>query len=339
MKQPTYCFETLEVNMHKVYDLIKTIADSESTVLITGGSGTGKDAISRLIHDQSIRRDNTYTAINCAAIPETLIETELFGYEAGAFTGAEGKQTGKFETASGGTVVLDEISEINLKTQAKLLRVLESREFYRVGGNEKVKLDVRIIITTNKNLKECIKNGTFREDLYHRLDVMRLEVPNLNERNKDIPLLVDFFVNELIRENERELTISPEVYHFLCQRRWEGNVRELKNFVTRMYYLAKNTSLTIQDLYQENLGIKQPVTQFTVPTADNLSLYEMEKRFILHTMTQVSGNKSKAARSLKISLKTLRNKLKEYDYSQSTVPFLPNNKPDYRLGGNMASLK
>ncbi|OVE80853.1 hypothetical protein BVY03_05165 [bacterium K02(2017)] len=313
MSQATFCYETLELKTNNIYKAIDNISETQSTVLVVGNSGTGKEAICQLLHQKGSSPNKPYIAINCSSIPEELIESELFGHEAGAFTDAQHTRMGKFELANGGTIVLDEINQMDIKMQAKLLRVLENREFYRLGGTESIALEARIIATTNQDLGESIKNGTFREDLFYRLDILRLELPDLNDRPKDIALLADFFLNQLIQENLRKVIFSPEIYHFLCQRQWEGNIRELKNFVTKLYFLSEEELLTIHDLYGDFLDYDSYQSQFVI-SANNMSLNEIEKKYILHTMHLVEGNKSKAARSLKISLKTLRSKLKEYDY-------------------------
>lgn len=318
MNKEKFCFDTLELKVHNLYNLVEQISQADSTILIKGESGTGKEALSHLIHEKSRRSQCNFLAINCSAIPENLIEAELFGYEAGSFTGATSAKAGKLETVGQGTLVLDEISGLDLKTQAKLLRVIEAKEFYRLGGQKPTKLEARIVATTNKDLIQLISKGLFREDLYYRLNVMKLNVPTLRERSKDIPLFVDFFLAELMRENSKTIEFSPEVYHFLCQQDWEGNIRELKNFVTRLFYLAKSDRLTVHDLIHENIGLEDSSPYFSVPGQD-LSLDEIEKKYILHTMNLTQGNKSRAARTLKISLKTLRSKLKEYDYTSPVI--------------------
>ncbi len=313
MKSVQFCYDTLEKSMSKLYEQVEKNA-STNTVLVSGKSGSGKESICRLLHEKGASSDSSpYLAINCSAIPQDLIEAELFGFEAGAFSGATEAKQGKLTQAHEGTLVLDEIGELDLKNQTKLLRVLESREFHPLGSNVAVKLTARIIATTNKNLADEVKNGRFRQDLFYRLDVMRLHVPGLNERPRDIPVLVDYFLKEFAKETGKNLSVSPEVYHVLCQRKWDGNIRELKNFVTRLFYLTTSTTITANDLTLTESSDSQNQRSFVV-AVDDISLHDMEKKFILHTMHRVAGNKSKAARFLKISLKTLRNKLKEYDY-------------------------
>lgn len=314
MFQEEYCYDTLEKTVGELYYAVRQIADSNGTILIQGKSGTGKEAICNLLCRGDVYRKRPVIAINCAAIPESLMESELFGFEPGAFTGAEHQQQGKFELAGDGTLILDEISEMSVAMQAKLLRVLEAREFYRLGGNAPIRVQARIIATTNRRLSDCVRAGTFREDLFYRLDVLRLEVPTLAERSRDIPLLVDHFLSQLIKGTSRRIRLSPEVYYFLCQKVWEGNIRELKNFVTRMFYLAEGEVVTIHDLGEHPLGASRSenVTLPFFSIGNNLSLEEMEKKYILQTLNVSKGNKSQAARMLQISLKTLRNKLKEY---------------------------
>lgn len=321
MSPTTYTYDTLEPVMSKVYEIISRSAQSSSTVLIEGPSGSGKEALCRLIHQKGFNPNEPYSAINCSAIPEHLMESELFGYEEGSFTGAEGLRQGRFEMAGNGTIVLDEISEMNLKTQAKLLRVLETKEFYRIGGQTPIKLKARILVTTNKNLSSLAHDNLFREDLFHRLNVVRISIPALSERTRDIPLLVDHFLDELKNEVGRKLTLSPEVYHFLCLRTWEGNIRELKNFITRIAYMTTRDLITVHDLGSEALGFEQSSEIFAI-TGHAVPLDEIEKKYILHTLHRVQGNKSKAARALKISLKTLRTKLKEYEYAGHGTLFM-----------------
>lgn len=331
MTDQKFCYDTLEKNMNALYQLVDQVAQTASTALILGPSGSGKEAIAKRIHDKSTRRDQPLVTINCAAIPENLIESELFGHEKGAFTDANNLQTGKFEQAGAGTIFLDEISEMDLKNQAKILRVLEAREFYRVGGQTAIAMQARIIASSNKCLKTLSNKGLFREDLYYRINAMAVKVPSLKERARDIPLLADFLMHRLQIENDRELKLSPEVFHFLCQKSWPGNIRELRNFLTQLFFTSSDKVLTIHDLYEATDTSYEEKAPFIVSADKELSLQEIEKYFILHTMTQVHGNKSAAARVLKISLKTLRNKLKEYAYCPPTKIEKEQIRPSYFL--------
>ncbi|MFN3660813.1 MAG: sigma-54-dependent transcriptional regulator, partial [Brevinematales bacterium] len=234
----------------QILSSLPQIAQSDAGVLITGENGTGKEVIARLIHYHSRRRYFPFVGVNCAAIPETLIESELFGYEKGAFTGASKQKKGKFEQAHKGTLFLDEIGDLSLSAQAKVLRVLQESEFERVGGNELVKVDVRIIAATNQNLVEKIQKGGFREDLYYRLNVVPLHLPPLRERKEDIPELVEYFLSEERERNRREITITPEAVTFLATQPWKGNVRELKNFIQRLVILCPSDTINLSYVQQ-----------------------------------------------------------------------------------------
>lgn len=304
-----YRFENIVAKspkMRQVIEVIKVIAKSNATILITGDSGTGKELVARAIHSQSHRRAKPFIAVSCAALPETLLESELFGHEKGSFTGAHAQKKGKFEIANTGTLFLDEIGEISANTQVHLLRVLEEKEFNRVGGNELVKVDVRVISATNKDLKKAVANGQFREDLYYRLNVVTIELPPLREREDDIPLLAQHFLKKFAIENQKEITgFSPDAIDFLLKYDWPGNVRELENAIERAVILAKNTSIEVTDLPQQNL-----ISAGLAPQGGMLR--EVEKNHILGVLTQSRRNYSKAARLLGISRATLYNKVKAY---------------------------
>jgi DNA-binding NtrC family response regulator len=298
-------------SMQKIFEMIQTVASSRSSVLITGESGTGKELIAKAIHYNSPRKSGPFIKINCAALPEGLVESELFGHEKGSFTGAIKQTKGKFELAHTGTLLLDEISEISLGLQAKLLRVLQEREFERVGSADTIQVDVRIISTSNRNLKELIAQNKFREDLYYRLNVIPISLPCLKDKKEDIPILVDHFVKKYNSENNREIeAVSEKAYELLMNYHWPGNVRELENYVERAIVTAKNKTLTPQDFPKElSLG------EFSYSNATievGKSLYDMEKSLILKTLEKTEGNRTKAAEILDVSTRTLRNKLEEY---------------------------
>jgi len=304
-----YRFENIiakSPKMQRVVELIKVVAKSNATVLITGDSGTGKELVARAIHSQSYRRDKPFIAVSCAALPESLLESELFGHEKGAFTGAYAQKKGKFEAANRGTLFLDEIGEMSANIQVHLLRVLEEKEFTRVGGNELIKVDVRVISATNKDLKKAVANGEFREDLYYRLNVVTIELPPLRERKEDIPLLAQHFLKKFAVENQKEVTdFSPQATDFLLKYDWPGNVRELENAIERAVILAKDSYIDIADLPQENRLLVH-----SAPRGE--SLREVEKNHILNILNETGGNYSEAARILGISRVTLYNRLRAY---------------------------
>jgi two-component system response regulator FlrC len=290
--------------MHKVVSIVENLAASDITVLIFGESGTGKELLARQIHRMSRRADKPFIAVNCAAIPDNLLESELFGHEKGAFTGATEKRIGKFELAKGGTILLDEIGEMSMILQAKLLRVLQEKEIDRIGGNEPIAVDVRIITTTNKDLyKECME-GHFREDLYYRLNVFPVKVPSLRERPGDIPLLAMYFMKKFSAYAGKEIKdFSDNAMVILKNKQWRGNVRELENVIQRAVFLCKGEFINTEDLLLEDVAGKTWV---------NGNLKDREKELILQTLKDVNGNKTKAARILGVSVRTIRNKLNEY---------------------------
>jgi two-component system response regulator AtoC len=306
-----YRFEniiTKSARMQRVIEVIKVVAKSNATVLITGESGTGKELVARAIHSQSSRHSKPFIAVSCAALPESLLESELFGHEKGSFTGAYAQKKGKFEFAEGGTLFLDEIGEMSANIQVHLLRVLEEKEFTRVGGNEPIKVDVRVISATNKDLRKAIEKQEFREDLYYRLNVVNVELPPLRERKEDVPLLAQHFLNKFASENRKEIGgFSPEAIEFLLDYDWPGNVRELENAIERAVILAKDSLITIDDLPQENLSLGYS-------TASKKSIKEVEKEHILNVLRKTGDNYSEAARILGISRMTLYNKAKEYGF-------------------------
>jgi two-component system response regulator HydG len=303
--------------MIKLLETVAQVAPSEATVLISGESGTGKELIAGAIHFNSLRKDGPFVKINCAAITETLLESELFGHEKGAFTGADRRKEGRFSQAHGGTLFLDEVSEMSLMMQVKLLRALQEREFNRVGGEATIQVDVRVIAATNKNLLEQINTGAFRDDLYYRLNVVELAVPSLTERKEDIPLLAQHFLEMFAAKNQKEIKgFTPRAMHHLIRYDWPGNVRELMNAVERGVVLARSPYLDEADfLFLKDALLSGDEDQ---PVPANLAiegdapLGEIEKTAILKTLEAAGGNKSEAARRLGITRKTLHKKLKTY---------------------------
>ena len=306
--------------MKLVYDTACEVAASRATVLLTGESGTGKEVIARLIHDRS-RRKGKFVAVHCAALTSTLLESELFGYEKGAFTGAAERRLGKFETADSGTVFLDEVGEIDLATQVKLLRVLETRCFERVGGVEQVKSDFRLISATNKDLKQMIKDGTFREDLYYRLAVIDLELPPLRRRRDEIPLLVGKFVREFAAENGKSVPeISSEAMSALVACDWPGTIRQLRNCMESVVVLLKNGVIDLNDLPEEirngsSADVDIPSAPETVSGEQQgagQAIRDVEWELIEKVLAECNGNRTKAAERLGISRRTIQRRLQEH---------------------------
>ena len=304
--------------MLKLLETVAQVAPSEATVLISGDSGTGKELIAGAIHFNSLRKDGPFVKINCAAITETLLESELFGHEKGAFTGADRRKEGRFSQAHGGTLLLDEVSEMSLMMQVKLLRALQEREFNRVGGEITVQFDVRVIAATNKNLMDQINDGAFREDLYYRLNVVELEVPPLSDRKEDIPLLTQHFLELFAAKNHKEIKgFTPRAMDNLIRYDWPGNVRELMNAIERGVVLARSRYLDEDDFpFMKNLLIETNQEYSNNPDRlalqGDASLEEIEKTAILKTLEAAGGNKSETARRLGITRKTLHKKLKAY---------------------------
>jgi DNA-binding NtrC family response regulator len=296
--------------MQDILEMVKKVAQTHATVLIQGESGTGKEVVAHAIVEHSTRAQKPFVKINCAAVPETLLESEFFGHEKGAFTGAVQRREGRFETANGGTLLLDEIAEIPMSLQVKLLRVLQEREFERVGGNKTVRVDVRLIASTNRDLQDAVRQGQFREDLYYRLNVVPISLPPLRLRGTDLDDLVEYFVAHFARKHGKTVQgVSPRAMERLRAYRWPGNVRELQNTLERAVIMG-NANAPIE------------VPEFTMPektafgtmnVADKLpTVDEMERRLIGHMLLQTNNNKTRAADNLAISLRTLRNKLRAY---------------------------
>ncbi len=330
--------------MEHVFSLAKDVAESEATVLITGESGTGKEVLARFIHENSGHSKGPFVAVNCAAIPENLIESELFGYEKGAFTGAVNKKLGKFESADGGTILLDEIGEIPLHLQAKLLRVLQEKEVERLGALKPSKINTRVLATTNRNLKTMSEEGTFREDLYYRLNVISMELPPLRDRKEDVADLSSFFIKKYSDINKKPVKpLSQDALKSLQSYEWPGNVRELEHTIERAVVLSKTQEITAKDLFLHGITIAdfksgadfKPEVNIKADTdikeesgkiKDNKTeesgsnikdtvgrtIADVEQELILKTLQDVSGNRTKAAEILGITVRTLRNKLNEY---------------------------
>ena len=289
--------------MQAVFDLARTAARSQSTILITGESGTGKELLARAIHAESQRSDGPFVAISCAALTESLLESELFGHEKGAFTGAVARRKGTFEAADGGTLFLDEIGDISPKLQVDLLRVLETRTFARVGGVDTLTVDVRVVAATNKDLVRAVAAGTFRDDLYYRLNVIPIALPPLRDRREDIPLLVDHFVERITAEQGRHIDgVARDAMARLMEYAWPGNVRELRNQVERAIVVAPGPMLHVDDF-------KLPDAAGAAPSG---SLEDVERAYIVKVLDQTQGNVSQAARILDIDRVTLYNKIKKY---------------------------
>ena len=296
--------------MQAVFERIRTVVDTRVPVLIQGPSGTGKELVANALHNLSPRKNRPFIKVNCAALTETLLESELFGHEKGSFTGAIQRKKGRFELADGGTLFLDEISEMSPATQAKLLRVLQEFEFERVGGTETLQVDVRLIAATNRELKRRVEEGQFREDLYYRLNVVPIHLPPLKDRQEDIPLLISAFLERLTREHHKRIDeVEPEVTRALIQHDWPGNVRELQNVVENMVLMTKGRTLSRASLPEE-IGGTRSEAGGDVPLG--LSLDELERRAIRRNLALNDGNRRKTAEMLGIPLRSLYRKIERY---------------------------
>ncbi|PLX89800.1 MAG: Fis family transcriptional regulator [Desulfuromonas sp.] len=305
--------------MKRLYSLIERVAQSQVSVLVTGESGTGKELVARAIHFNSDRKEAPFVAINCGAIPENLIESELFGHEKGAFTGADQRKEGLFETANGGTLFLDEIGELPTMMQVKLLRVLQEREFRRVGGTRDLPLDIRLVSATNKDFEEEVREGRFREDLFYRLNVVRVELPPLSERREDIPLLLNHFYKKLT--GEQHLPISGDALQRLLDYDWPGNIRELENLVERCLVLGWQKELTVDCLPTQFVGSQlgmQAVLQDIPDEGIDLENYlgDIEKTLLLSALDKSRGVRKQAAKLLGISFRSIRYRLAKYDLGE-----------------------
>ncbi|MDH7483952.1 MAG: sigma-54 dependent transcriptional regulator [Spirochaetales bacterium] len=296
--------------MKRIFDLVRKVAPTRASVLITGESGVGKELIADAIHNLSPRRDRPFVKVHCAALAESLLESELFGHEKGAFTGAASRKRGRFEMADGGSLFLDEIGEINQNVQIKILRVLQERKFERVGGEQTIEVDVRLITATNRDLRKEITEGRFREDLYYRLNVVNIHVPPLRERREDIPLLAMAFLKEFAEENGKQIEgFDPRARQALFAYSWPGNVRELRNCIESAVVMASGRLITIDDLPP---GPRSSSEARSISIPAFASLEEAERIIIAETLALVGGNKSKAAEILKIGRKTLYQKIEQY---------------------------
>jgi transcriptional regulator with PAS, ATPase and Fis domain len=303
---------TCDLQFQKVLQAATNVAQSKATVLITGESGTGKELLARYIHDKSPRAQRRFVAINCAAVPEGLLESELFGYERGAFTGAVSQKIGKIEAASESTLLLDEISEMPLSLQAKLLRVLQEEEVDRLGGRIPVKVNLRVIATTNRDLWGMVKAHTFREDLYYRVNVIPLQIPSLRQRPEDVGVLAENFIKVSAILNSRSVTkLSRGALDKLAQWSWPGNVRELENVIERAVLLANNDEIQSEHIIIENFS-NNANAQSALTVGAGMTIAEMEKELIFRTLDKTNQNRTQAAKLLGISIRTLRNKLHEY---------------------------
>ena len=312
--------------MHGIFELIRHIAGTKSTVLIEGETGTGKELIAKAVHYSSEDRQGNLVAINCAALPETLLESELFGHERGAFTSAEARRRGRFELADKGTIFLDEIGDISSAMQAKLLRVLQERKFERVGGHESLEVDVRIVTATNKNLETEVKAGKFREDLFYRLNVIKIEVPPLRERPEDIPLLIQHFLNKYVRRNEEAKQISPEAMDRLISYRWPGNIRQLENAIERAAVTTVGGTINVENLPSQVTGTTtEEKPKFEIDLSQPLPHYlklateQIEKEYITKALQKVRGNVGRCAELCGLSRRSVSGKISEYGIDK--LPF------------------
>ncbi|MGH7932539.1 MAG: sigma-54-dependent transcriptional regulator [Candidatus Binataceae bacterium] len=297
--------------MRRVMTLIEQVAPSSASVVITGESGTGKELVARTIHELSPRRNGPYVPINCAALPETLMESELFGHERGAFTGADRRREGCFELANGGTLLLDEIGEMKAELQAKLLRVIEEQKLRRLGSSAEVSIDVRVLAASNRNLEAAMREGKFREDLYYRLNVFAIELPSLAERGEDVPPLVEHFLREIQQPEGKNISgVDAECLEVLKSYRWPGNVRQLRNIIERALIVARGPLVSLADLPADLKRTGSASASFELKLGTSLD--EVERELILKTLDYVGGNKSRAAEILGVSLKTLYNRLERY---------------------------
>jgi len=304
----------------RMLSLVEQVADSSATILIQGESGAGKELVARAIHERSGRRNGPFVAVNCAALPETLLESELFGYEKGAFTGAAGRKDGRFELANGGTLFLDEVADLSLVTQPKILRMLQEGEFERLGGTRTIQVDVRIVAATNQDLADMVREKRFREDLYYRLNVITVRVPPLRERHEDIRLLAQHYLRVYAAKNSRKLDgFSNEALEQLESYRWPGNVRELENLIERMVLLARKDRIDAEDLPEEIAGVKRPPRDAILELVGT-PLADVEQRLLDETLRITGGNKTQAAKLLGIDVRTVARKLERREDDQTEGP-------------------
>ncbi len=298
--------------MKKLFHIINTVAGSNSNVLIYGESGTGKELIAKAIYNLSVRKHNPMVVVDCSSLPEGLLESELFGHEKGSFTGADARKKGRIEFADGGTILLDEIGELSMHLQKKLLRVIQEKKFYRVGGLEPMEIDFRLVSSTNKILKDEVEKGNFRKDLYYRLSVIEIHVPPLRERKEDIPILVDHFIKKIGEKNQVDRkNITGDTMDKLINYDWPGNVRELENCVERLIVFCPDSTITSEYL-PESILLSNSCVDDKLPAKDLLDLTEIEKNTILMALNEAEWNKTKAAKMLKINRRALYNRMLKY---------------------------
>jgi two-component system response regulator PilR (NtrC family) len=306
-------------SMLELFSIISKTAESNANVLITGESGTGKELVAKAVHGLSPRKDRHFVAINCAAIPEGLLESELFGYMKGAFTGAAANKQGLFELANEGTLFLDEIGEMPFSLQAKLLRVIEDGTFRRLGGISDLKVDVRVISATNKDIKALIEKGQFREDLYFRLNVLSVRIPPLRERGDDIPLLISHFLKKFSGDKKK---FSPEAVEMFKNYQWKGNVRELENIIERVVLLCDRAVIGVENLPEEIRSVSASAKEIAVPREGidfEKIIEEMEKAYLIKALEQTNGGKTEAAKLLNLTFRSFRHKLKKYGIDKKTI--------------------
>jgi len=316
--------------MHRIKEIIDQIANTDVTVLIQGESGVGKEVVAHSIHLNSFRREKPFVKVNCAALPQELLESELFGYEKGAFTGAYRQKPGKFELANGGTIFLDEISEMSISLQGKLLQVLQDREFSRLGGKKDIRVDVRVLIATNKNIEEGVKNGRFREDLYYRLNVVNITIPPLRERREEIPIFVEYFLDKFSKKYQKKAnSLSDKMMEVFSQHHWLGNVRELENVIQRLIVLG-NEKAIIEELTpgikidsipgQKNKMVPTKKSWPSLKEVYRNATKKAESEIILKALETTNWNRKKAANILEINYKTLLYKIKECGLDRRFIP-------------------
>jgi len=315
--------------MHRIKEIIDQIANTDVTVLIQGESGVGKEVVAHSIHLNSFRREKPFVKVNCAALPSELLESELFGYEKGAFTGAYRQKPGKFELANGGTIFLDEISEMSLSLQGKLLQVLQDKEFSRLGGKKDIWVDVRVLIATNKNMEEGVRNGRFREDLYYRLNVVNITIPPLRERREEIPIFVEYFLDKFSKKYQKKIKpLSDKMMKVFSQYHWSGNVRELENMIQRIVVLVDEKPI-IEELDslkkprtvpEENRPVPNKKTWPSLTEVHQEAAFKAQSEIILEALEMTNWNRRKAANILNVSYKTLLNRIKEYGLDRRFIP-------------------
>jgi DNA-binding NtrC family response regulator len=324
--QDRYAFHNIlskNSKMHQVFELINRVAQTSTTVLVEGETGTGKEQVARAIHQASNVRRGPLIAVNCAALPENLLESELFGHEKGAFTSAIGQRRGRFELADGGTIFLDEIGDVPAAMQAKLLRVLQERRFERVGGTESIEVDVRVIAATNRSLLKLVKNGTFREDLYYRLNVVKIDLPPLRDRTEDIPLLATHFTQKYARPGETPKQISPQSMDLLLQYRWPGNIRELENAIERACVTSRDETIRPENLPPEVTSPSTPKTPFHIdltrplPEVMQELAADIEQQYILKALKKSHGNIGRCAKICGLSRRSVSAKIAEYKINRT----------------------